>query len=201
MTDNRTFSDAYKKRSGGVISLAALALTLGIIAPSASAQEAKRKFAVRCALTVADAPELRGLKLGMTFDKVWRMYPSASWPPAVLGVRSARLLPDEAQTVGVSWIDTTFIDDRLVSITVQYDVLTFKSAGEFAERVTDGLDLPGAQRDAGDVYKLACAGFALAIDYDNGSMPSVRLFERSADEEIIKRRARARERAQDAFKP
>src|SRR4051812_5756187 len=96
---------------------------------------------MQCALKPAHAPQLRGLRLEMTLSPVKARYPKLPDEVAdklgqlrlhLLATRLAEI--DPAAFKGIDQLSLYFIDNRLVSFTVNYPSLPWKNLNQFVMR-------------------------------------------------------------------
>ncbi len=88
-----------------------------------------------CQLTLAGAPDIKGLRLGMTADEVLALFPgstddaevrtSLSRPPSQFGVSSFLIRPDKYESkekfAGINQITFTLLDGRVSSFSAGYN--------------------------------------------------------------------------------
>jgi hypothetical protein len=148
-----------------------LAIVLG--AASVVAGQTPSTAARDCKLTVAQAPGIRGLRLGMTIDQTLAVFPGpqadsdvrASLARDYFGSQGASVVPAKYEStekfVGVSSIDFGFLDGRLTRFSIQYKGPEWKSDEQFAAKVAEALSLPGVEswKPIPDGLALACEGF------------------------------------------
>ncbi|MBA3714814.1 MAG: hypothetical protein H0W76_20540 [Pyrinomonadaceae bacterium] len=184
-----------------------LLITLFVLSGTAfiNAQENK------CTLKIEQAPELRGFRLGMTWDQV-----KAYVPGVEVSFRSEFDFYQETtisnlklkgigETVasGVSLINLVFVDNKLIHIRVDYsDPIEWKSADEFSAKVSNALRLPNAWQSGteGNEQQLECDGFQVKTSPNqiglsvSGALENMR---RRMNQEREKRKEERRK----AFKP
>lgn len=115
-------------------------------------------------LTLADAPQVHGLRLGMTIEEALALFPgikndqearaSLSKPPnrfgeQVLIIRSTKYL-SKKRFEGVNQIVFTFLDGRVASLYIGYNSPLWEHVDDFVARFSEGTILPGA--DSWDAY-------------------------------------------------
>lgn len=197
--------------------LAALITALLFACISASAQ--------KCELTLAQSPELRGLKLGMSVGKAGaRLVGVAIAKPNNLGIQTVELPAavlkriDPTASADVRHGSLIFFDGRLMWIKIVYDdSLEWKSADEFAFNVSQALGLPPVwprrrtpyDDDYLDRYAyrtLECVGFKVTVSL----VPRPRSRSREAIIDLtddtfetlaVERAKEVEERKKSAFKP
>jgi hypothetical protein len=158
----------------------------------------------RCDLNSERAPEVRGLRLGMTLREVTsRFRPSSlpdvewcgrrtlefDWSDDLLGQPATR--PKEL--AGVRRIRLGFLDGRLAYFRVTYDPKDAPLTPEqFRSTLSSSLTLPGRWRAADGtktwepLYSIGCDGFAVVASYDAG--PYVELHDTVAIDLLLRRR-------------
>jgi len=182
---------------------------------TASAQEKPH-----CALTLAAAPAIEGLKLGMSSDEVFAVFPGAKSDPEVtsfltsrnqLGmseavVQPAKYAPKEDQAkpkIGeVTQITLTFLDGRVSSLNVAYNGPAWSKVDDF---VGDFLKhknlLPVAEWNTypgmDQLRVLTCSEFEVRVfaGGQNGNLNYVLVKDLEADKKLKDRRAKARAKA------
>lgn len=135
----------------------------------------------KCQLTLAEAPVLRGIKLGMTPQQV------SSILPQKLNIRGT----ERNQTFGISSENTelkevgikynnfgldgitnvymVFRDNQLALLEMTYDDTKFESLDAFVYNLTGALHLPGGwERDSYGEQTLNCVGFKIEATLHGG---------------------------------
>lgn len=170
-----------------------------------------------CSLNVAQAPDIKGLRLGMTSDEVLAGFPGSrddvevrsdlSRPPQYGGTRFI-IRPDKfglkEKFAGIKKVTFTFFDGRVSAINAGYDGPEWKNVDEFVARFSEGKVLPPA--DAWEaspgmdtqLKTLKCSGFEISIfaGGQGGNINYVQLRDLAAEKELASRRAKAREKAE-----
>lgn len=163
-----------------------------------------------CRLTLAEVPELRGFRLGMTLRQVKEKITTESYfdnlyTLSEFGERSIRITGYQLKgenSKGVSDVGFEFLDDKLTLIKVTYDgSVRWKSSQDFISRVVEALGLPPSGESRRSEYRLDCSGFSIEIDYGSGYMPTVRIYDPEAPRVVAKRRADKEEKKRREFKP
>ncbi len=178
---------------------------------------AKANSGSACAMTIAQSPALRGLKLGMSIDEVQKLFPKKilksenyGMPPPYLGFRRISLglatdplvANDKITTVDLSGIksgEMQFLDDVLTSVKFFYDDTSsfYQRENEFHGKVAESLNLPNVWEG----NYLNCGEFRVKAKVDAYTYTVVELENLSTDE-IVKQRAKEeKDRRRDSFKP
>jgi hypothetical protein len=166
------------------------------VAAAASAQQPTRQ----CTVGVENAPELRGLRLGMTLEQVKSRLPSLQVKPSRFGLTTASLdytYPVAAKTAGlegVQSISLEFVDEHLVKIGIMYsNSINWQTPRQFSERVAAALKLPDAWENG---FNMRCEGFNVSVIPNYISMSEVQPYEI-----IRQRRAEYEEKERQGFQP
>lgn len=176
-----------------------------------------------CTLTTAQAPEIGGLRLGMTAEQVLAVFPGSSEdsevraqvskPPSPLGVSSLIIKPEKyaskAKFAGIRELSFTLLDGHVTTFGGVYNGPQWKHVDEFIAKFSEGRTLPAA--DAWEAYvgmdtqlkTLKCQGLEVAIfaGGDGGNLNSVRIEDTVARQTLKDRKAKAREKAKESAKP
>lgn len=194
-------------------SVACFALLTFSQTPSSSS--ANRK----CSLTREQAPEIRGVRLGMSTDQLQNLFPDdknrqrisdavkAARQVDQFGVGKLELWPekqvDNPRLAGVNYISVGLLDDRVTSFHVAYFGPEWKNIDQFITRLSEGLRLPASAWEIGDVSgQMKCDGFKVEAYTNRGSPESiVRVQDVSTYQIVEDRREAAKEKVRQAFKP
>ena len=190
-------------------------LLLAIVLLSASVVTGQTPSTSDCKMTFARAPEIRGLRLGMTIDQALAVFPGSQADSAL----QARLAKDnfgeqytsvdpakydsKEKFIDVNGITLSFLDARLFYFSIWYKGPEWKSDEQFAARVAEALNLPGvgSWKHAPNVLQLACDGFLLSV-MSTGSNTIALQDVRMDVAKIVNDRAEIpKEKARRAFKP
>lgn len=177
----------------------------------AAAVCASAQGAGTCTLKPSQAPEIRGLRLGMTTAQLAARYPRL---PAVRADEFGQAQPlfanlpnyGEAGLQGVISIRLNFIDDRLVDYQLTYEEAPWENIDQFLTKVKESFRLPDAWASEGETRRrLVCDHLQIDVGAQQWSAVSmaayVRVMESGADAVIRRRVAEKRERQRQAFKP
>jgi hypothetical protein len=171
-----------------------------LIATAASAQQPA------CSLKIdqlPDSAELRGFRLGMTYDQVKARVPQVKFGRAdQFGVTKTSINPyfdpriDKAGFADVRTISLDFLDGRLVTLWIGFES-TFKwqTLDEFVAGMGKSLNLSAAWLPKRGGRQLSCEGFSVYASLIAGG-PGIRLTDDTAQETIATRREEAAEAAE-----
>jgi hypothetical protein len=181
-----------------------------------------------CEFSMSQAPEVRGIRLGMSLKGVAaRLHPSSVSEPDSCGQQTLEFnwaddllgqpAPRPRELSGVRRLRLGLLDGRLAYFRVTYDgEAAPMRLDQFRATLSSSLKLPGAWRRAGDAgtwdqpYSVGCDGFKVTAGYNVG--PYVELHDTSALDTLLKRSSEARikrlreieaerERRRRVFKP
>src|SRR6267142_1610298 len=113
-----------------------------------------------CQLTLAGAPDIKGLRLGMTPEQVLALFPGSSddadlrsrlsQPPSPFGVSGFVVRPDKYQSkdkfAEVTQITFTLLDGRVSTFSVGYNGPEYSHVDKFVEKFIKGTNLPPADQ-------------------------------------------------------
>lgn len=164
-----------------------------------------------CTLKVSEAPEIRGLRLGMSPAQLSARYPrlpairTDEYGQAHIILDNPRIY-DETAFKDVEQISLKFIDGRLVTYQVSYSSLPWDNLDQFMTKLLETYRLPGGWQGAGtDRQTLTCDRFRIDTGWygrsDVTMATYVRLQELDADAVIRQRIVEKRERERQTFKP
>jgi hypothetical protein len=177
---------------------------------------------VLCTLTTVQAPDVAGLRLGMTSEDVLAAFPGSREDaevrsdlarPAHFGSIRFLIVPEKyaskAKFAGIKKITFTFLDGRISNMNVGYNGPEWKNVDEFVAKFSEGKTLPTA--DAWEAVvgmdtqlkTLKCDGFEISVfaGGKGGNINYVQMRDVAAEKEIENRRAKAREKAEKEAKP
>lgn len=170
-----------------------------ICALTTAAQEGK------CAVKLAQlkaAPELYGLRLGMTFDQVRAVVPAIQASRTdELGLTRTSFSPDfnpqisKGSFAGARTVSLEFLDDKLFMLWIGFnDTYKWKTLEEFVPGMSNALGLPaGAWSMKGAKQILECDDFQATAQMI-GQGPSIRLTDKAARELWQQRRTELEEK-------
>lgn len=155
----------------------------------------------QCAVKIDQLPniaELRGFRLGMTFEQVKARVPQIQFGPAdQFGVTRTSINPsfdrsfDQASFADVRTISLDFLDGRLINLWIGYQSsFKWQTLDEFVAGMGNVLNLPAGWSVKRGGRQLTCEGFSVFASLIAGS-PSIRLTDDPAQETIATRREEA----------
>jgi hypothetical protein len=144
---------------------------------------------------LSDAPELRGFRLGMTFDQVKARVPPIQFGgPDETGLTKTSINPlydprfDKAAFADIRTISFDFLDGKLTTLWIGYESsFKWQSVDDFVSGISKSLNVAGSWSPKRGGQQLRCEGFTVFVSLIAGS-PSVRLSDDAADETIARRR-------------
>ena len=162
--------------------------------------------AQRCTLKpdqLPNVPELRGFRLGMTFDEVKTRAPQVRFGGAdEIGVTKTSINPgydqrfDQASFPDVRTISLDFLDGKLTTLWIGFES-SFKwpTVDEFIQGISKSLSLPPTWSPKRTGQQIQCDGLTVFVSMIGGG-PSIRLSDDAADALIATRREEALEAAE-----
>ena len=142
-----------------------------------------------------DAPELRGFRLGMTFQQVKARVPQIEFGRAdEIGVTRTSINPlydprfDQAAFADIRTISFNFLDGKLTTLWIGYESsFKWQSIDDFVAGISKSLNISAPWSRGRTLQSLDCDGFNIVVSLVAGS-PSVRLGDNAAEEAIAIRR-------------
>ncbi len=142
--------------------------------------------APQCTLPVEKAPVIRGLRLGMSLEELWKLFPDRAEQPEVKDVLkdvdkpprygaanlsfSTPQRPDQESIFdGISGFNFIVLDGRVKEISIRYTgtqrSTPFWTPEGFITQISQTFSLPGIENWSGksSQRKITCAGFELSI--------------------------------------
>lgn len=165
-----------------------------------------------CTLKLSQAPEIRGLRLGMEIKQVLSLLPQLDIKPAdEFGYSHTnfsfyQMTDEELKRLkfdgkGISSIGLDFLDGKLISLMVMYaDTVRWASLDEFASKLNASFNLPGVWQSNGFDKSLTCDGFEIRASLA-GNTGSLFLFDITSERTLVKRKAEKEEKKKQAFRP
>jgi len=170
-----------------------------------------------CTLTLAGAPEIKGLRLGMTPDEVLALFPgskddaevraSVSAAPTEFGVSNFVIRPaqygSKEKFAGINQISLNLLDGRVTALTIGYDGPAYSHVDKFVEMVIKETSLPPIDQWEGYVgmdnqmKTLTCTEFEVRVfaGGPGGNLNYVLVKDLVADKKLKARRDKARAKA------
>lgn len=185
--------------------------------PSAQTNNVAAQEKPKCQLTLAGAPDISGLKLGMTAEEVLKLFPGSSEdaevrsdlsrPPSQFGVSSLLINPDKYESnekfVGISQITLRLLDGRVSNFRFGYNGPEYPHVDKFVAKFIEGTNLPAA--DQWEPYvgmdnslkTLKCTGFEIQVfaGGQGGNLNYVDIRDLEAEKRLKDRRDKARAKA------
>jgi hypothetical protein len=189
---------------------------LGASAVSIQMNELRAHAQANCTLTMAQAPVISGIKLGMTPEQVLALFPgsredkevsdSLAKPPSKFGVSGFMIRPEryasKSKFSGVSQITFTLLDGRVSTLNIGYNGTEWKHVDEFVTKFSEGKNLPAAATWEAQVGMdtqlkiLKCKEFEVSV-FAGGknvkNMNYVQLRDIAATQKLKERREKAKE--------
>jgi hypothetical protein len=160
---------------------------------SASAQQCNLKIE-----QLTDAPELRGFRLGMSFEQIKARVPPVKFGRTDnIGVTKTSINPlydsrfDKTSFADVRTISLDFLDGKLTTLWIGFESsFKWQTVDQFVTGISKSLNVPGSWSPKKGGQQLRCDGFSVFVSLIAGS-PSVRLTDDAAEETIAARREEA----------
>jgi len=176
-----------------------------------------------CQLSMAGAPNIKGLKLGMTPDEVLALFPDSkedeevrkhlSQPPSQFGVSDFNIHPEKFGSKDkfkdVTQITFNLLDGRVSAFTVGFNGPEYPHVDQFVAKFIEGTNLPPVDQWQGyegmesQLKMLACKDFEVRvfIGGEGGKLNYVLMRDLEADRKLKDRKAKARAQASPTPKP
>ncbi|HXG94720.1 MAG TPA: hypothetical protein VNN73_20425 [Blastocatellia bacterium] len=171
-----------------------------------------------CKLTVAQAPAIRGLRLGMTVEQVVELFTGNSQDEELsnqikgnsdkFGVAHLTVTPSsypsKAKFAGVNLVRIIFLDGRVNSFSINYKGPEWDNVDQFITKLSEVYNLPVAKawRPVSESQRksLKCDGFEIrAVGYSGET--SIQITNAQLGKTAYERREEAKEKARREFKP
>ena len=193
------------------------------VSQSPGANASTPETSSNCPLTMAAAPVLNGLKLGMTPDEVLALFPGSkddaevqshlSKPPTQFGISELIIRPAKFESnqkfKGISHVIFSLLDGRVSSFTVGYDGPAYSHVDQFVTKFVEGTNLPPT--DQWQAYvgmdtqlkTLTCKDFEMRVfsGGQGGNLNYVLIKDLVAEEKLKDRRAKAKAQASPSPTP
>ena len=171
-----------------------------------------------CKLNLAQAPAIRGIRLGMSIDQVLAQIPGSEADSDLLarlsrdyfGSRSVLVMPGHYVTskekfAGVNLINLNFLDGRLAHYSIRYAGPEWKSKEQFVARLADVLNLPGvgSWKPSNNGLAISCEGFEISIQVFGPNDAEIAMKDMKVDigNVVHEREEVPKEKARRTFKP
>jgi len=185
--------------------------------PSEQSANSSSQTSATCSLTMAAAPVLNGLKLGMTPDEVLALFPGSkddaevksilARPAGKLGESELVIRPSKFESkekfTGISQITFGLLDGRVSNFTVGYNGPAYSHVDQFVTKFVEGTNLPPP--DQWQAYvgmdtqlkTLTCKDFEIRVfaGGEGGNLNYVLMRDLEAERKLKDRRAKARSKA------
>ena len=172
-----------------------------------------------CTLKLSQAPAVRGVKLDMTRDELFSLFPGlseltqpsepGSYPNFGYGAFSITpsTYPTKNQFAGIEQYGVTLFDGRVVGLNVNYSTFPkgarWRNVDDLVQRFSESLHLPRAADwtpQPGNIRKLNCVGFEIAVSYAF-EVTQISFYQQSWKETQKERLAAFEEKKRSEFKP
>lgn len=156
--------------------------------PKTAAKTKPTPLSAQCDLTLANAPAIRGLKLGMSRSDADKIIPLDR--VTILNSSDIRAYPKQGSAVGfenVLQVAARFVEDKLYNLEIEYDTdaIKWKNAKDFAENLSANFNLPARfwKYDAKNpvLSEMRCREFSIKI---NSSLNEIALEKITAPQKI-----------------
>lgn len=172
-----------------------------------------------CKLTVAQSPEIRGVRLGMTAAKLLAAFPEENNQAAIenankvskhpasygMGRFDLRSNPTNPRFSYLDYITVDLLDERVSGFHVAYVGPEWKRTEQFISKLSEAFHLLPAEDWSGDSTdpnrSLKCDGFVVNAYNSGGNNSSVSVRDVSAPQTVHNRREAEKEKVRQAFKP
>jgi len=182
--------------------------------PSASTNTVPTQEKSPCTLTLAGAPDIKGIRLGMTPDEVLALFPgskddaeirsSIAAAPSKFGTSSLLVRPvkfgSKENFAGINQITFTLLDGRVSSFSVGYNGPEYSHVDKFVAKFVEGTSLPPSDQWEAfvgmddNLKMLKCTDFELRVftGGPGGNLNYVLMKDLLAEKKLKDRRAKAR---------
>lgn len=173
----------------------------------------------QCRLTLEQSPEIRGVRLGMSADKLMAVFPEEANRIAVdkavkdskkaesYGFAVFSLISDNsganARFSGIGFIGIELLDERIASFRIGYRGPEWKNVDQFITKLSEALHMPTVEYwvlEVGSGKSLTCDGFTVYAQTE-GIINVVIVNSTTAPQVVNDRREAVKEKARQAFKP
>ena len=173
----------------------------------------------KCSLTRAEAPEIRGIRLGMTPQQLMALFPEDGNQQKIgeairqskrvdaYGYSRLTLQADTPNSnprfTGVNYIAVDFLDERVTFYHVAYNGPEWKTVRQFVGKLTEAFHLPSSSWTGDDQdQQMKCDGFIINASASSGTIGSrVEVRDPSVPQVIRDRREVVKDKERQAFRP
>ncbi|HBB98310.1 MAG TPA: hypothetical protein DC054_23250 [Blastocatellia bacterium] len=185
--------------------------------PSEQPANSTEQSSSNCSLKMAGAPNIKGLKLGMTPDEVLGLFPDSkddeevrkhlSQSPSQFGVSDFIIRPEKFGSKDkfkdVTQITFNLLDGRVSAFTVGFNGPEYPHVDQFVAKFIEGTNLPPVDQWQGyegmdnQLKMLVCKDFEVRvfIGGEGGKLNYVLMHDLEADKKLKDRKKKAREAA------
>ena len=167
---------------------------------------------MKCGSTPVPVPEVRGFRLGMTWDEYQQIpFGEAHFygKPDEVGMRHELLSSvqfyfssDKEKYKGIRMAELTFMDDRLVKLEVSYDhTVQWPNDLEFTAAVAESLKLPKTGWLGHNPTTLICNEFQVETDAGRFGGSRLVISRLGLDQQVERRRQKRDQEKRQTFKP
>ena len=182
--------------------------------PTTNASQQEKQI---CQITLAGAPDIRGLKVRMATEEVLALFPgskedaevkaSLSRPPSQFGQSEFRIRPDKFESkekfAGIKQITLRLVDGRVATLRVAYEGPEYPHVDKFIAKFTEGTHLPAADQWEprvgmdNNLKILKCVDFEIQIftGGQGGTLNYVEMKDLEAEKRLKDRKDKARANA------
>jgi len=173
----------------------------------------------QCSLTPEQSPEIRGVRLGMSADKLMAVFPEEAHRTAVenavkdskkadsYGFARVNLFAGSPEAnprfSGVAIITVELLDERITSFYVNYRGPEWKNVDQFIAKLSEAFHLPTVEHwrpePGASLKSLTCDGFVIQAYAGNSSGVFVK--GTTALQVVNDHREAVKEKERQAFKP
>jgi len=170
-----------------------------------------------CQLTLTGAPDIKGLRLGMTAEEVLALFPGSkedaevrsdlTRPPSQFGESQFVIRPAKYESkdkfAGISRITFTLLDGHVANFTIGYDGPEYSHVDKFVAKFIEGTNLPAADQWVpyvgmdNSLKILKCTDFEIRIfnGGQGGNLNYALVKDLEAEKKLKKRMDKAEEKA------
>lgn len=173
-----------------------------------------------CRLTPAQAPEVRGIRLGMNTENLRRLFPEENNQASIRGAINISQEPDRfgsshldlrpdptapnSRFADVSFISIFLLDGQVRGFLISYNKPHWENVDQFITRLAESLNLPRpeAWQAGGSSHQKRLVCDNLQIDVTASALNNtLYIHDLSMDRVVRERREAARERERRDFRP